>query len=143
MPRVVTLSSVFLIKVSSALLILCSRLTSVPGRPAPDIVVPDYSASNDQAAEIKRALLAYHDNIVTPDGVHITFESADVTMLDNEVRADEVIQIAPPPYSENAERPLRLLSLGQCLRLTVMIAQSNCFSLQTAEESVECPSSAS
>lgn len=127
MPKAATSSSASPTKVCT-IPFRSSRLShSTPaGRPAQDIAIPDFSEANDQAHQIKEALLKYQKNIVVPEGTpSIEFESADVEMLDNEVRADEVMQAAPPPYSEKEERPLRLLSLGECihgctLRLSLM-----------------------
>jgi hypothetical protein len=107
------------------------------GRPAPDIRIPDYSESNDQAQQIKKAVQKFQDNIVTPEGVRITVESVDVTMLDNEVRADQVVKTAPPPYSEVEQRPLRILSLGELLRARTQAVRADAPS-QTAEVFEEC-----
>jgi hypothetical protein len=103
-----------------------SRSLAIPfksssDRPASGVDLPDVSLEAEQSALVKQAIMKYQASLECPEGFNTNIEVPEVTMLDHEIRADQMIKLnadVPPPYSESDQRPLRLLSLGESFRQT-------------------------
>jgi hypothetical protein len=78
-----------------------------------DIAIPDLSQAISQATRVQEAIIKFEKSAQLPKDV-TAIETPSVTILNNEIRADQVVgKDLPPQYSDTERhRPLRLLSLG-------------------------------